>query len=205
MFGSELFDVPQDAARALLILPQPAEAHLSAAAPGADTLTADMAKTDRARAALLDLPGKPATQSPVSQSPVSQGTVTQRPGAGRSVTLQAAPGRRSPCGPWPPEQRPRRVRWAMSSRTGRDVTGSPCRSRRMAAMNCRLPPCWSGLPSMRRPASGQVPPRFLPRPVFRRSARARPGARVSTCAAPARCCSMRPASSPWRCMPTGQP
>jgi uncharacterized protein len=92
VFGSELFDVPQDAARALLILPQPAEAHLSAAAPGADTLTADMAKTDRARAALLDLPAKPATQSPVSQGTVSQGTVTQRPGAERSVTLQAAPG-----------------------------------------------------------------------------------------------------------------
>ena len=72
VFGSELFDVPPDAARALLILPQPAEAHLSAAAPGADTLSAEMAKTDRARAALLDLPGKPATQ--------------------RSVTLRAAPG-----------------------------------------------------------------------------------------------------------------
>ncbi len=72
VFGSELFDVPPNAARALLILPQPAEAHLAAAAPGADALTADMTKTDRARATLLDLPGKPATQ--------------------RSVTLRAAPG-----------------------------------------------------------------------------------------------------------------
>jgi uncharacterized protein len=72
VFGTELFEVPPDAAQALLVLPQPGEAHLSAAAPGADTLTADMAKTDRAHAALLDLPDKPATQ--------------------RSVTLRAAPG-----------------------------------------------------------------------------------------------------------------
>ena len=130
VFGSELFDVPHDAARALLILPQPAEAHLSAAAPGADTLTADMAKTDRARAALLDLPGKPGAA------------------AAASSRSRRRRGRRSPCGPWPPAQRPRRVRWAMSSRTGRDVTGSPCRSQRMAAMNCRPPPCWSGSPSI---------------------------------------------------------
>ena len=72
VFGTELFDVPPDAARALLILPQPAEAHLSAEAPGADTLTADMAKNDRARAALLDLTGDSKGQ--------------------RSITLQAAPG-----------------------------------------------------------------------------------------------------------------
>jgi uncharacterized protein len=72
VFGTELFDVPPDAARALLILPQPAEAHLTSPAPGADTLSVDLAKNDRARAALLNLAGGSAGL--------------------RTVTLQAVPG-----------------------------------------------------------------------------------------------------------------
>jgi len=72
VFGTEVFDTPPDAARALLILPQPAEMQLSATAAGADTATAEMAKTDRARTAVLDVPGKP--------------------GSERVVSLEAAPG-----------------------------------------------------------------------------------------------------------------
>ena len=72
VFGSEVFDMPPDATRVLLILPQPAEAHLIGTASGAATATIDLAKTNRARAATLELPGKPGTQ--------------------RSAELQAAPG-----------------------------------------------------------------------------------------------------------------
>ncbi|HET6235585.1 MAG TPA: hypothetical protein VFE41_11575 [Acetobacteraceae bacterium] len=72
VFGTEVFDTPPDAARVLLILPQPAEAHLSATAPVANLNTADMAKNDRRRATLLDLPGKPQQE--------------------RTVSLEAAPG-----------------------------------------------------------------------------------------------------------------
>jgi uncharacterized protein len=72
VFGTEAFDTPPNAASVLLILPQPAKAHLTATAPDADASEVDMAKNDRARTALLDLPGKPAQQ--------------------RLVELQAAPG-----------------------------------------------------------------------------------------------------------------
>jgi len=72
VFGTEVFGLPRNAARALLVLPQPADAHLSAEAAGSDTQTIDMAKNDKAPAALLDLVGNPALS--------------------RFVTLQAAPG-----------------------------------------------------------------------------------------------------------------
>jgi len=72
VFSSEIFDVPRDATHALVLLPQPADAHLAAGAADADTQTADLAKNDKARAALLDVAGKPAQP--------------------RFVTLQAAPG-----------------------------------------------------------------------------------------------------------------
>lgn len=72
VFGTEVFDVPADAARAFLRLPQPADAHLAAESSGIDTQAVDLAKNDKASAALLDLAGKP-TQP-------------------RFVTLQAAPG-----------------------------------------------------------------------------------------------------------------
>ena len=77
VFGSEVFDTPPDASRVLLILPQPAEAHLMGTAPGGDKVSAamvsiDLAKTNRARATILELPGKAGTQ--------------------RSAELLAAPG-----------------------------------------------------------------------------------------------------------------
>jgi uncharacterized protein len=72
VFGSEVFDMPPDATRVLLILPQPAEAHLIGTGPGAATASIDLAKTNRARATILELPGKP--------------------GAQRSAELLAAPG-----------------------------------------------------------------------------------------------------------------
>jgi uncharacterized protein len=72
VFGSEAFDVPTNTARAVLCLPEPADVHLAAEQQGADTQIADLAKNDKARAALLDLPNKP-----------------NQP---RFVTLQATPG-----------------------------------------------------------------------------------------------------------------
>ena len=72
VFGSEVFDIPADVVRALLLLPEPADAHLAAGSPGADSQTVELARNDKARAALLDLVGKP-TQP-------------------RFVTLQSAPG-----------------------------------------------------------------------------------------------------------------
>jgi hypothetical protein len=62
VFGSEVFDTPPDATRVLLILPQPAEAHLIGTAPSAATASIDLAKTNRARATILELPGKAETQ-----------------------------------------------------------------------------------------------------------------------------------------------
>jgi hypothetical protein len=67
VFGREAFDAPPNAASALLTLPQPAEAHLSA---GAATVALD--KTNRASAMLLKLP-------PASGQP-------------RTVELRAPPG-----------------------------------------------------------------------------------------------------------------
>jgi hypothetical protein len=62
VFGNEVFDTPPDATRVLLILAQPAEAHLIGTAAGAATASVDLAKTNRARATLLELPGKAGTQ-----------------------------------------------------------------------------------------------------------------------------------------------
>ena len=181
IFGSEIFDTPPDAARALLILPQPAEAHLSAtaagtdiaAADGADLVTADMAKTDRARATLLNLPGKPGTQ--------------------RLVGLRASLGQAFVLRSWP---RPGLARKSLAA------TRSPSRSRPMAAMR-RLPPrsssgfMWTPTVALRARVLSSL------RPAYRRSVPARRGARDSICAVARRCCSTPPQSSPRRCMPRG--
>lgn len=84
VFGTEVFDVPPDAARALLVLPQPADTTLRAEANGADATTLDTAKTDRARAALLDMPKRDAKD--------------------RSITFQAAPGQAFTLRPLAPGQ-----------------------------------------------------------------------------------------------------
>lgn len=81
VFGTEAFDTPPDAASVLLILPQPAEAHLTATAPGVDAASVDLAKTDRSRTALLALPGKPAQQRPVELQAASGQAFVLRPAA----------------------------------------------------------------------------------------------------------------------------
>ena len=72
VFGSEFFAAPTNADRVLLSLPQPADARLRATGPGAKTVASDIAKADRARATLMDLPA--------------------RSGKPRFVELTAAPG-----------------------------------------------------------------------------------------------------------------
>ncbi len=71
-FGSEVFAVPLDAAQALLLLPQPADATLLARDGEAESGRAAIARTQREPATLLDLPEKPKQA--------------------RSVVLHAAPG-----------------------------------------------------------------------------------------------------------------
>jgi uncharacterized protein len=94
VFGTEVFDAPPDAARVLLILPQPAEAHLSARIAGADSAdaTVDTAKTDRARAALLDLPGHPGQQRFVELAASAGQSFALRPLAAASAWPEK-PGR----------------------------------------------------------------------------------------------------------------
>jgi uncharacterized protein len=92
VFGTEVFETPPDAARVLLILPQPAEAHLRATAPVANLNTADMAKNDRARATLLDLPGKPQQERTVSLEAAPGQAFTLRPMAAAGAPADR-PGR----------------------------------------------------------------------------------------------------------------
>jgi uncharacterized protein len=79
VFGTEVFAIPPDAARALLILPQPADVQLDAAAAGAGTTSADLAKNDRAAVTTLGLPEKSARERFVSL----------RAAAGQPFTLRA--------------------------------------------------------------------------------------------------------------------
>ncbi len=93
VFGTEAFDTPPNAASVLLTLPQPAEAHLSATAPGADRLFTDTAKNDRARAAMLDLPGRPASERLVKLRAAPGQGFTLRPlAAGRAAALNPGAG-----------------------------------------------------------------------------------------------------------------
>ncbi|HVY13638.1 MAG TPA: lysozyme inhibitor LprI family protein, partial [Rhodopila sp.] len=72
VFGSEAFDVPAGAARAMAILPQPADTALTATATGVDPIVLDSSKEDRAREGLLTLPARSAKD--------------------RTLTFRAAPG-----------------------------------------------------------------------------------------------------------------
>jgi len=84
LFGSELFDVPPDAAQALLALPQPAEAHLGMIGADPDVAgvaVADLAKQDRSGVVLAELPTKLPT-----------GNLPTGPSGGRILSLEASPG-----------------------------------------------------------------------------------------------------------------
>jgi uncharacterized protein len=86
VFGTEVFDLPPDAARALLVLPQPADTTLRAEATGADTTSLDTAKTDRARAALPDLPKRDAKDRSVTlQAPQGQAFTLRPLAAGQTI------------------------------------------------------------------------------------------------------------------------
>ncbi len=101
LFGTEIFDLPPDATRALLVLPQPADTALRAEATGANPISLDTAKTDRARAALLDLPKRGAKDRSVtfrappgqdfSLRPLAQGQTITRMGV--NAVNVAKPGR----------------------------------------------------------------------------------------------------------------
>jgi uncharacterized protein len=69
VFGTEVFDTPPDASRALLILPKPAEAHLRVTSPdadGGDTSVADLTKNDRTGLVFADLLGSPERERSLS-------------------------------------------------------------------------------------------------------------------------------------------
>jgi hypothetical protein len=75
VFGTEVFDLAPDAARTVIALPQPAEAHLrmiGSEPEAASVIVADLTKQDRSAVMLADLP--------------------TAPGHDRSLSLEAAPG-----------------------------------------------------------------------------------------------------------------
>ena len=95
-FGTELFDIPPDAAQALLALPQPAEAHLRVTgsdpdAPGA--FVAALTRQDRSGMVLADLPGGSSSDRTLSLEGAPGQQFSLRPMAAGNGFRSLRPGR----------------------------------------------------------------------------------------------------------------